>query len=202
MEFIWTQVGNEFFRGVSGGERKRTNIGMELIIEPQVLFLDEPTTGLDAFTAVSVIKLLKGWVSFIPCSLVDFLDLHTNTCKVNQGNSITGVIPSPCRILDCGWWTTGVYTTQIQYLVACLASIPTIHKWVHDYFPGYCSKLHKQTTGNESCSKTTVNFNKAHHRINRTSIQATLTVAAASPGYTLFTHFCAAHHSTSFLEKK
>ena len=32
---------------------------MELIIEPQVLFLDEPTTGLDAHTAVSVIKLLK-----------------------------------------------------------------------------------------------------------------------------------------------
>ncbi len=44
---------------MSGGERKRTNIGMELIIEPQVLFLDEPTTGLDAHTAVSVVKLLK-----------------------------------------------------------------------------------------------------------------------------------------------
>ena len=53
------QIGTEFFRGVSGGERKRTNIGMELIIEPQVLFLDEPTTGLDAYTAVSVVKLLK-----------------------------------------------------------------------------------------------------------------------------------------------
>ena len=53
------QVGNEFFRGVSGGERKRTSIGMELIIQPQVLFLDEPTTGLDAFTAVSVVRLLK-----------------------------------------------------------------------------------------------------------------------------------------------
>jgi len=53
------QVGTEFLRGVSGGERKRTNIGMELIIEPQVLFLDEPTTGLDAYTAVSVVKLLK-----------------------------------------------------------------------------------------------------------------------------------------------
>jgi ATP-binding cassette subfamily G (WHITE) protein 2 len=54
-----TKVGNEFFRGVSGGERKRTSIGMELIIQPQVLFLDEPTTGLDAFTAVSVVRLLK-----------------------------------------------------------------------------------------------------------------------------------------------
>ena len=57
--FHYYQVGTEFFRGVSGGERKRTNIGMELIIEPQFLFLDEPTTGLDAFTAESVIQLLK-----------------------------------------------------------------------------------------------------------------------------------------------
>lgn len=54
-----TKVGNEFIRGISGGERKRTNIGMELIISPPVLFLDEPTTGLDANTANSVMLLLK-----------------------------------------------------------------------------------------------------------------------------------------------
>ncbi len=53
------QIGNKFIRGVSGGERKRTNIGMELIIEPEILFLDEPTTGLDAFTAVATVQLLK-----------------------------------------------------------------------------------------------------------------------------------------------
>ena len=44
---------------MSGGERKKTNIGMELIIEPVVLFLDEPTTGLDAKTAVAVVEKLK-----------------------------------------------------------------------------------------------------------------------------------------------
>ena len=53
------QVGTELLRGVSGGERKRTSIGMELIIGPHVLFMDEPTTGLDAKTAVSVVKLLQ-----------------------------------------------------------------------------------------------------------------------------------------------
>uniref|UniRef100_H2Z7M0 ABC transporter domain-containing protein n=1 Tax=Ciona savignyi TaxID=51511 RepID=H2Z7M0_CIOSA len=51
-------VGNEFVRGVSGGERKRVNIGMEMILDPPVLFLDEPTTGLDANTANSIVLLL------------------------------------------------------------------------------------------------------------------------------------------------
>lgn len=47
------------FKGVSGGERKRTSIGMELITDPSLIFLDEPTTGLDSFTANSVIQTLK-----------------------------------------------------------------------------------------------------------------------------------------------
>ncbi|XP_065544847.1 broad substrate specificity ATP-binding cassette transporter ABCG2 isoform X2 [Lathamus discolor] len=54
-----SKVGTQFTRGVSGGERKRTSIGMELIIDPDILFLDEPTTGLDASTANVVLLLLK-----------------------------------------------------------------------------------------------------------------------------------------------
>ncbi|KAF5890618.1 ABC transporter G family member 2, partial [Clarias magur] len=53
------KVGTQLIRGISGGERKRTSIGMEMIIDPAVLFLDEPTTGLDASTASSVLLLLK-----------------------------------------------------------------------------------------------------------------------------------------------
>uniref|UniRef100_A0A7N9AM60 ABC transporter domain-containing protein n=1 Tax=Mastacembelus armatus TaxID=205130 RepID=A0A7N9AM60_9TELE len=53
-----TKIGTEFLRGVSGGERKRCSIGMELIISPSLLFLDEPTTGLDSNTANSIIGLL------------------------------------------------------------------------------------------------------------------------------------------------
>ena len=53
-------------RGVSGGERKRTNIAMELITSPKVLFLDEPTTGLDANTAYSVMFLLQRYRAQAP----------------------------------------------------------------------------------------------------------------------------------------
>jgi len=79
-----TKVGTEFLRGVSGGERKRTNIGMELIIEPQLLFLDEPTTGLDAYTAVSVVKLLKSrrMLGFLSFSIASCLFDNVQTISV------------------------------------------------------------------------------------------------------------------------
>ncbi|RIA87160.1 hypothetical protein C1645_828180 [Glomus cerebriforme] len=52
-------IGNEEQRGISGGQRKRVNIGMELVAEPSILFLDEPTSGLDSSTSFEVCTLLK-----------------------------------------------------------------------------------------------------------------------------------------------
>lgn len=54
-----TKVGTELIRGISGGEKKRACIAIELITQPSVLFLDEPTTGLDASTANAVMVLLQ-----------------------------------------------------------------------------------------------------------------------------------------------
>jgi len=52
-------VGGAMIKGLSGGERKRTSIGVELVISPTLLFLDEPTSGLDSFNAYKIIALLK-----------------------------------------------------------------------------------------------------------------------------------------------
>ncbi|KAL7750819.1 hypothetical protein RI367_003776 [Sorochytrium milnesiophthora] len=52
-------IGDERVRGVSGGQRKRVNIGMELVAEPSLLFLDEPTSGLDSSTSLEVCALLR-----------------------------------------------------------------------------------------------------------------------------------------------
>ncbi|CAD8074233.1 unnamed protein product [Paramecium primaurelia] len=54
-----TLIGNELLKGISGGERKRTSIGVELVRDPQCILLDEPTSGLDSFTAFVIINLLK-----------------------------------------------------------------------------------------------------------------------------------------------
>ncbi|XP_048669548.1 broad substrate specificity ATP-binding cassette transporter ABCG2-like isoform X2 [Marmota marmota marmota] len=43
----------------SGEERKKTSIAMGLITDPSILFLDEPTTGLDFSTANAIVSLLK-----------------------------------------------------------------------------------------------------------------------------------------------
>jgi len=54
-----TIVGGALIKGISGGERKRTSVGVELVVKPAMVFLDEPTSGLDSFSAVQVCQVLK-----------------------------------------------------------------------------------------------------------------------------------------------
>ncbi|KAK9806141.1 hypothetical protein WJX72_003105 [[Myrmecia] bisecta] len=53
-----TYIGNAAMRGVSGGERKRANIGVEMMSNPSLIFMDEPSSGLDAFQAQNVMEAL------------------------------------------------------------------------------------------------------------------------------------------------
>jgi len=59
-EIAKLKVGNPMEKSISGGERKRVNIGLELLRAPGVLFLDEPTSGLSSRDSQSIIELLKG----------------------------------------------------------------------------------------------------------------------------------------------
>ena len=53
------RVGGESSKGISGGEKRRLNLGFELLSKPKLLFLDEPTSGLDSYTSYIIIKYLK-----------------------------------------------------------------------------------------------------------------------------------------------
>ncbi|KAJ4904593.1 ABC-2 type transporter family protein [Raphanus sativus] len=54
-----TMIGGSFVRGVSGGEKKRVCIGNEIMTNPSLLFLDEPTSTLDSTTALKIVQMLQ-----------------------------------------------------------------------------------------------------------------------------------------------
>lgn len=53
------RVGSPLQKTISGGQRKRLNIALELIREPSVLFVDEPTSGLSSRDSENIMDLLK-----------------------------------------------------------------------------------------------------------------------------------------------
>lgn len=53
------KVGTPLQKTISGGQRKRLNIGLELLREPAILFVDEPTSGLSSRDSENIMDLLK-----------------------------------------------------------------------------------------------------------------------------------------------
>lgn len=100
------RVGNVLEKTISGGQRKRLNIALELIREPAVMFVDEPTSGLSSRDSENVIDLLKelsikGKLIFVvihqPSSdIYKMFDkmyiMDTGGFPVYYGNPVEGVI--------------------------------------------------------------------------------------------------------------
>jgi len=79
-------------RGLSGGERKRLSIAIELLHKPKCIFLDEPTTGLDSYQALNVINKMDELAK----------DNHTIVMSIHQPRSAIFVMFSGIYLLAAG----------------------------------------------------------------------------------------------------
>lgn len=74
-------MGSALVRGISGGERKRCAVAAELVTAPAILFLDEPTTGLDTFTAMHLLLLLR---SLARTGVVVIFSIHQPRSRIYE----------------------------------------------------------------------------------------------------------------------
>lgn len=86
-----TKIGTSI-RGISGGERRRVEIISEILADRKVIFLDEPTTGLDVHNALEVVKNLRSISSNHSSSYQQDTDQDT-------GKSVVLTIHQPARNL-------------------------------------------------------------------------------------------------------
>lgn len=100
------KVGSPLEKTISGGQRKRLNIALELIREPSVLFVDEPTSGLSSRDSENIMDLLKelalkGKLVFVvihqPSSEIfkmfdNLLILDTGGYPIYNGNPVDAVV--------------------------------------------------------------------------------------------------------------
>lgn len=61
--FGMTDIQHTTIDYLSGGERRKLNVATEFLTDPYFLLCDEPTTGLDSFNALTVIKSLKDLIT-------------------------------------------------------------------------------------------------------------------------------------------
>ena len=75
------KVGNPLNKTLSGGERKRVNIGLELLADSNIILLDEPTSGLSSKDSERILKLLQN-LSFE--GKIIFVVIHQPSVKLYE----------------------------------------------------------------------------------------------------------------------
>lgn len=114
-------IGNPMTKGISGGQAKRTNIGIALITNPRVLFLDEPTSGLDSYTANEVMSVVKA--------------------LAHEGTTICATIHSPSS------FTFNLFDKLMMLVRGRVVYFGEQDETALSYFHNSCPNIKEMTTG-------------------------------------------------------
>ena len=94
---------NRRFGTLSGGQKRRTDIARALLNTPKLLFLDEPTTGLDPQTRNNVWKALKeirqktGMTLFLTTHYMEETDLADHVAIIDDGKIVASGTPTQLK---------------------------------------------------------------------------------------------------------
>ncbi len=108
-------VGSSVKKYLSGGERKRLNIGLDMISSADVFLFDEPTSGLSSKDSEHVIEIIRG----LSHNKIVLVTIHTPTSKIFQMFSKAVV-----KLLDKGGRLVFFGTPQEMLAVLCFGRAP------------------------------------------------------------------------------
>ncbi len=116
------RVAGSYPHELSGGMRQRVLIAMGLLLDPQVIILDEPTTALDILTQRTVIDLLRRLKAERQFALI--LVSHDLALAAELADQVATVYAG--RIVECGSVADIFYRPNHPYTVGLLNAVPTL----------------------------------------------------------------------------